>query len=432
MSSHFIFLSLLFLLTIIYSFNVSTAKHAFHSCVDQEFIDFGDCPQFLGYGIKGKICVKINGCSSPMNLRLFRSISECKKICKSNSVHELPPLCTKPSSACCPDGRVADVCVMENVNEYKHHMKCNNVRPQTIIVDPCNKCKAEFIDINGDPIPSTDCHLELPEYHFCNPYSEVKCPPFKDRPYCGSPPSDCPHDWLIRCVYDPCTCQPVWMNEDIRRPSKICMKSLGIKCVMSSDCPNDFRCLNKAEAMAQRKIKNGYDLMCIQEDCTCAPIWYLYKISDGLPFLPGVKAQCSDQRECCPGKKYKPKNCTKIMKRGQELCKTIKCQGLSLDRHSCSMNPCDDCNLQIKTETGRPVNMSLCSIVTKQLKTCPFDHKIKCDPTILVDCGPFPDSCPRDWNIFCIMDPCTCKPRWHNVDHRHISVECSKSLFPQL
>jgi len=410
---------------------VCKRQSAFKQCMDLRYIYFGNCKKKIGFGILGKTCSEILGCKRLLNgIHLFKTSLACENMCNIvNTPREnLPDISTNELS--CGNGDVKVACVPESVEYYCKYIKCNGQEPTECKANPCHKCRA-LLTFDKHPPGDVHCKLELPEYKKCSKRSTVNCID-NLNPNCGSRPKECPQDWNLNCIIDPCTCKPTWMNEDLRYPPAACIHALKPKCVL--DCPENFKCEQKEYIKNRNGLPSTYDLQCVQEACTCIPVWHAFNISAGPLFIPRIKEKCSKSSRLCCGDGddvYKRKNCKLIESRNVELCQTIKCAIGNLNRSSCKADPCDDCNLQIWTFDGDLVDMSTCNKAEIPIASeCPFNKSIHCGPDIVPNCGEKPSSCPDDWKLECRLDPCICKPFWFEIDIRHTSRECLIGLTP--
>eukprot|EP00463_Aulacantha_scolymantha_P003687 TRINITY_DN4572_c0_g1_i1.p1 TRINITY_DN4572_c0_g1~~TRINITY_DN4572_c0_g1_i1.p1 ORF type:complete len:182 (-),score=34.40 TRINITY_DN4572_c0_g1_i1:150-695(-) len=173
---------------------------------------------------------------------------------------------------------------------------------------------------------------------------------------CGPSPPGCPLDWNARCVIDPCSCKPIWMNEDIRTPSDACLHSLIAKCVPEDECPMEFECLPSKENFKDTyNLPPEYDVQCVMETCTCMPSWKIYEVNSGPLVIPGFHQKCTeDEPKCCKPGDYKPNNCTSMIKPSQDRCKSMRCVGVKVNRQTCTiMDPCDDCNIKAMSKKSK-------------------------------------------------------------------------------
>jgi hypothetical protein len=204
-------------------------------------------------------------------------------------------------------------------------------------------------------------------------------------------------------------------------------------CVFERDCPLDFECKpEKEEIKKEDGFAQGYELQCIQEPCTCVPMWHMYDIDKGPSITPGLRERCTKFEDCCDEDEfYKKKNCTSVKKRNEKVCETITCEGKGIiDLSTCESDVCNDCNIKVNYKNGNPVKLGTCSF--KELPdTCLFDETIQCpESNKAPKCSVRPSACPKDWNIQCVIDPCVCRPVWANLDVRFTPETCKRQLEP--
>jgi len=185
----------------------------------------------------------------------------------------------------------------------------------------------------------------------------------------------------------------------------------------------------KKTVKERHDFPQGYDLQCIQEPCTCVPMWHTYDIHIGPLVVPGFKEKCRDGQRCCEPGNYNAKNCSLVRKYNKEICESMVCDGVEVNQNSCTTDVCNDCNIKAKSITNEPIDMGTCVFKTLEEK-CNLDDTIICDPNIPLDCGPFPPSCPEDWNIRCVLDTCVCRPYWRDMDVRYTKETCKMALEP--
>lgn len=421
---------------------VCKSESVFNQCHDMTAIDFGTCDESATLekiGIINGVCSSIQGCSSVLNqLPLFESIDDCKMKCQAATVEiGLPSerntsLCDFPHDPhCCPDNHLEEECILKNLQMFCKYVKCEGAQVAHCTANPCEQCTVRMKDANNNTIDPATCSLELPDYNHCTAYAEVTCHE-TDEPDCGSLPSACPSNWNARCVTDACSCKPIWMNEDVRNPKEECLRSLVAECVVEEECPKEFTCLPpKEEIMSRRDFSEGFGLQCIQEPCTCVPMWHMYDINVGPLVIPGFTEICKEEEEeCCEvdGQTFKPKNCTQVLEINDQMCKDMTCDA-DIDRSTCSADVCNDCNLQVKSKSGDLVDMKTCSF-RESPTSCDLTPAVDCNMTGPYDCGPYPVACPKDWNIKCVLDPCVCRPYWFDMDVRFTKETCKMALEP--
>jgi hypothetical protein len=171
----------------------------------------------------------------------------------------LPPGFRLPCKGdkCCTDGKGPAVCPPQLAQISCGVVKCGDTAIGSCEADGCNGCNIKVTGKNGKVIDPANCRLPLNESAIC---PGVVCPPASGAPQCGPRPSQCPNDWKLRCIRDPCVCtRSIWVDEDLRIAEPACTTALQPQC--ASSCPTQFSCpgLNPP-------------LRCIQEPCTCRPI----------------------------------------------------------------------------------------------------------------------------------------------------------------
>lgn len=158
---------------------------------------------------------------------------------------------------CCDDGEGPVSCAAGVAENTCANSVCNGKQPASCKSNGCNQCNVQLFDEEGSEYDVFDCTMPVGESKAC---ADVVCPedPGID---CPPRPDECPEDWHIRCIRDPCTCnRKIWVDEDVRFTPKICSDALIAPC--TDDCPTDFSCPDLPE----------FGFACVQEKCTCRPV----------------------------------------------------------------------------------------------------------------------------------------------------------------
>mmetsp|Transcript_20443 Transcript_20443/g.28749 ORF Transcript_20443/g.28749 Transcript_20443/m.28749 type:complete len:1085 (+) Transcript_20443:25-3279(+) len=318
---------------------------------------------------------------------------------------------------CCPDGLESLECPYEQASWTCSKVSCGDRQARNCVADGCNQCALKIFDAEEVQIPHQQCSVRLDE-EIASMCSKVVCPTDPASMTCPPRPACYPEDWKLDCIVDPCSCRAIWIDQDVR--SKIeCADQLRPACVEPQDCPKEYQCQDlDPEIMANLGSDVLKTLICVQEPCTCRPI---FTTPDLLP--AGFRLPCLEGACCADGQG--PAVCNPS--HASQTCARAECSGSAVGK--CVADGCNQCNVAILDAAGRQLPSGQCRLPLDISGICPNVECPRLDTPIT--CGPKPAACGDDWNLRCIRDPCVCNRFiWVDEDIRFASTECTEALVP--
>jgi len=378
-------------------------------------------------------CPKEFECDAPESDPLIASLDpkvlsqlECSQDqCTCRPIYTAPStgvrtVCEPDSPGCCEDGLLpSPQCSAAEAQQACTRVVCEGVEADSCVADGCQSCGLTIWDADANQIDSTKCKVNVID-ELADACGGVVCPDeVIQNANCPPRPSCYPDDWKLECILNPCTCRTMWVSEDVRRVPATCSATIVPEPVDSKDCPKEFSCL-QASADTEARVPDEVEdaMICVQEPGSCRPVQAL---PEWLP--PGFRLPCKES-ECCEDGEG-PLVCPR--QNAETACEFVLCDGIK--PATCASDGCDQCNIVYLNEKNQPYDLAKCAVPFDSSAYCPGVSCENIEPT--EDCPSRPDTCPGDWKLKCVQDPCSCfRKIWVDEDVRLSSTECSSAIVP--
>lgn len=327
------------------------------------------------------------------------------------------PCTAQSNSSCCSDGLVPLECPADQAAWTCSNVQCNGVTAANCVADGCNQCGLKIFDAKNSLIDHKQCKVSL-DSTIASMCSKVTCP-VNPNMSCPPRPACYSSDWKLDCIVDPCTCRAIWIDEDTRAKPE-CADSLQPPCVAAADCPVNFGCSELDPATLANLGAEAASLICIQEACTCRPVFTTPAL---LP--PGYRLPCKGGSCCADGKG--PQVCDPAHAR--QICTRVNCGTRPVK--DCLADGCNKCNVNFFDAASKQIPSAQCRLPLNTSAICPNVTCPAVTGTADGKCGAKPAACGSDWALRCVRDPCVCSRYvWVDEDTRFASVECTAAITP--
>lgn len=321
----------------------------------------------------------------------------------------------RPGQACCPSGFQPLECNADQqlMDEACETITCGNRPVGGCRANPCDHCALQVLGPQGNAYKSAQCQRSPPE--LCQ---SVQCPSM-GQPKCGPPPAAC--DGLqLQCIIDKCACIWRWYSADLRQPSAACTAALQV-CVAQAECPTAFACEPPPPEMLAAVAPAALaQLVCKQEPCSCRPLLLQPEY--------GVRASCEVGLDpgCCAADGLAAVQCPTA--EAAWTCSKVQCEGVQVAE--CLADGCNHCSTRVVDVDGKEIDHQQCKVRLDQ-EISQMCSRVQCPADVVtVACPPRPPCYPADWQLECIIDPCSCRAIWIDQDIRK-KPECAGSIHPQ-